>query len=185
MEPVPFFKYVHYSGQLVSRGISALRRGSVPALTPVANSRAEPVAVSGPRTYSAAAGFTRQDSGPGRGPAVHSRIVDARSAGQPDNDPKRQACGSTDLRQAAMKPAEGPVPCICGHDHMAHRHYRPRSECSLCECPRWRPKRGLRRLAVLVLDRLSKLSAKPEGHRSNHDRHGIGRSDCRRCRGAR
>ncbi len=60
-----------------------------------------------------------------------------------------------------MKAAEGPVPCLCGHDHLAHRHYRPRSECSLCECPRWRPKRGLRRLAVLVLDRLSKLSAKP------------------------
>jgi hypothetical protein len=148
----------------------------------VANSRTGPVAVSGPGTYSAAAGFTRQDSGPGRDPAVPSRIVDARSVARPDNDPKRQACGSTELRQAAMKPAEGPVPCLCGHDHIAHRHYRPRSECSLCECPRWRPKRGLRRLAVLVLDRLSKLSAKPEGHRSNHDRHSIGRSDCRRGR---
>jgi hypothetical protein len=56
-----------------------------------------------------------------------------------------------------MKPAGHSVPCACGHDHAAHQHYRYGSECALCECPRWRPNRGLRRFAVLVLDRLSKL----------------------------
>jgi hypothetical protein len=27
--------------------------------------------------------------------------------------------------------------CRCGHDRQAHRHYRPGSDCGLCECPRW------------------------------------------------
>jgi len=27
--------------------------------------------------------------------------------------------------------------CRCGHQLRAHRHYRPGSDCGLCECPRW------------------------------------------------
>lgn len=74
-----------------------------------------------------------------------------------------------------MKPAKGSVPCVCGHDHAAHQHYRSGSECSLCECPRWRPNRGLRRFAVLMQDRLSKLPAKYEKYRPNYVLHNTGR----------
>ena len=28
--------------------------------------------------------------------------------------------------------------CRCGHAANAHRHYRPGSDCGLCDCPRWR-----------------------------------------------
>jgi hypothetical protein len=27
--------------------------------------------------------------------------------------------------------------CRCGHQPDAHRHYRPGSDCGLCECPWW------------------------------------------------
>jgi len=29
--------------------------------------------------------------------------------------------------------------CRCGHDKKAHEHYRPGSDCALCNCPRYRP----------------------------------------------
>jgi hypothetical protein len=29
-------------------------------------------------------------------------------------------------------------PCRCGHVRDAHEHYRPGSDCSLCDCPRYR-----------------------------------------------
>jgi hypothetical protein len=34
--------------------------------------------------------------------------------------------------------------CRCGHDRDAHRHYRPGSDCALCECRRWCPRRWRR-----------------------------------------
>lgn len=32
-------------------------------------------------------------------------------------------------------------PCTCGHDHPPHLHYRRGTECALCPCPRYRPRR--------------------------------------------
>jgi hypothetical protein len=28
--------------------------------------------------------------------------------------------------------------CACGHDRAAHAHYRPGSDCAVCDCSRWR-----------------------------------------------
>ncbi|WP_211770117.1 hypothetical protein [Kutzneria sp. CA-103260] len=28
--------------------------------------------------------------------------------------------------------------CECGHARAAHEHYRPGSDCALCDCPRFR-----------------------------------------------
>jgi hypothetical protein len=46
------------------------------------------------------------------------------------------------------------VLCRCGHDRLAHEHYRKGSECALCECPRWSPPGVLRRAAPGLMDRL-------------------------------
>jgi hypothetical protein len=27
--------------------------------------------------------------------------------------------------------------CTCGHQPEAHQHYRPGSDCGMCECPQW------------------------------------------------
>ena len=41
-------------------------------------------------------------------------------------------------------PGEPPGPrCACGHSKTAHKHYRTGTDCSLCDCPRFR--RGLLR----------------------------------------
>jgi len=61
-----------------------------------------------------------------------------------DND-ARSAVGP---RQAEVKMAGGSVPCTCGHDHAAYRHYRSAGECALCRCPDRRPNRGLRRVVA-------------------------------------
>jgi hypothetical protein len=37
--------------------------------------------------------------------------------------------------------------CSCRHGRDAHRHYRPGSDCALCECPRWSPWNPVSRLA--------------------------------------
>jgi hypothetical protein len=31
--------------------------------------------------------------------------------------------------------------CVCGHAQAAHEHYRPGSDCALCDCPRYRRRR--------------------------------------------
>ncbi|QCR43823.1 hypothetical protein C1N91_10060 [Curtobacterium sp. SGAir0471] len=31
--------------------------------------------------------------------------------------------------------------CACGHGQEAHEHYRPGSDCALCDCPRFRRRR--------------------------------------------
>ncbi|WP_420368057.1 hypothetical protein [Curtobacterium sp. L1-20] len=31
--------------------------------------------------------------------------------------------------------------CVCGHVQDAHEHYRPGSDCALCDCPKFRRKR--------------------------------------------
>ena len=31
--------------------------------------------------------------------------------------------------------------CACGHQQDAHEHYRPGSDCALCDCPRFRRRR--------------------------------------------
>ncbi len=28
--------------------------------------------------------------------------------------------------------------CVCGHVRDAHEHYRPGTDCALCDCPRFR-----------------------------------------------
>ncbi|QQD75151.1 hypothetical protein I8920_09775 [Curtobacterium sp. YC1] len=30
------------------------------------------------------------------------------------------------------------VTCVCGHVQDAHEHYRPGSDCALCDCPKFR-----------------------------------------------
>lgn len=47
------------------------------------------------------------------------------------------------------------VLCRCGHDRESHQHYRPGSDCALCECQRWSPPTWLSRL----LGRLGRLRA--------------------------
>lgn len=32
------------------------------------------------------------------------------------------------------------VLCRCGHERLAHEHYRQGAECALCDCPRWSPR---------------------------------------------
>ncbi|WP_432571941.1 hypothetical protein [Kineococcus sp. SYSU DK005] len=32
----------------------------------------------------------------------------------------------------------GNASCVCGHAALAHEHYRAGSDCSRCECPRFR-----------------------------------------------
>jgi hypothetical protein len=31
--------------------------------------------------------------------------------------------------------------CVCGHPRDAHEHYRPGSDCALCDCQKFRKKR--------------------------------------------
>ncbi|MBT2501644.1 hypothetical protein [Curtobacterium sp. ISL-83] len=31
--------------------------------------------------------------------------------------------------------------CVCGHEQAAHEHYRPGSDCALCDCPKYRRRR--------------------------------------------
>ncbi|MGD3261515.1 hypothetical protein QT366_22665, partial [Xanthomonas citri pv. citri] len=31
--------------------------------------------------------------------------------------------------------------CVCGHPRDAHEHYRPGTDCALCDCPKFRKKR--------------------------------------------
>ena len=45
------------------------------------------------------------------------------------------------------------VQCRCGHDRLAHQHYRKGSECALCTCPRWSPPGLLRRSTPGLLNR--------------------------------
>jgi len=33
------------------------------------------------------------------------------------------------------------VLCRCGHDRAAHQHYRSGTDCALCDCRRWSPRR--------------------------------------------
>jgi len=33
------------------------------------------------------------------------------------------------------------IVCVCGHAQEAHEHYRPGSDCALCDCPRFRRRR--------------------------------------------
>ncbi|NAZ87899.1 hypothetical protein [Kineococcus indalonis] len=42
--------------------------------------------------------------------------------------------------------------CVCAHERRAHEHYRPGSDCSVCDCPRFRAATGWRAL----LGRLSR-----------------------------
>ena len=46
--------------------------------------------------------------------------------------PVRPSCGAA---------AEDSATCVCGHPQEAHEHYRPGSDCALCDCPRFRKKR--------------------------------------------
>lgn len=41
----------------------------------------------------------------------------------------------------AVPASEDSVTCVCGHQQAAHEHYRPGSDCALCDCPRFRKKR--------------------------------------------
>lgn len=36
--------------------------------------------------------------------------------------------------------------CRCGHERAAHRHYRAGSDCGLCNCHDWSPRRWWSRL---------------------------------------
>lgn len=35
-------------------------------------------------------------------------------------------------------PTTDTATCVCGHAQDAHEHYRPGSDCALCDCPRFR-----------------------------------------------
>jgi hypothetical protein len=50
-----------------------------------------------------------------------------------------QQDGTEAAARAPRKDGEQSVPsCRCGHQKTAHEHYRPGSECSLCDCTRFR-----------------------------------------------
>ena len=68
------------------------------------------------------------------------------------SDPVRNTCplgriGGDWYLMVAASPERGAmtvrpgrtVLCRCGHERLAHEHYRRGSECALCECPRWSP----------------------------------------------
>ncbi|PZF54949.1 hypothetical protein DEJ23_13055 [Curtobacterium sp. MCSS17_008] len=44
-------------------------------------------------------------------------------------------------RDEAAGTAADTATCVCGHQHEAHEHYRPGSDCALCDCPRFRRQR--------------------------------------------
>lgn len=37
-----------------------------------------------------------------------------------------------------VSPSADSAVCVCGHVQDAHEHYRPGSDCALCDCPRFR-----------------------------------------------
>jgi hypothetical protein len=65
-----------------------------------------------------------------------------------------------------MKRARRRLLCSCHHDRDAHRHYRPGSDCALCECRRWSPWNPVPRL-VRRWARLSPRSPLPATYRWN------------------
>ena len=59
------------------------------------------------------------------------------------------------LERGAMKVRPGrAVLCRCGHERVAHQHYRRGTECALCGCPRWSAPGVLPRPAPGFLRRL-------------------------------
>ena len=53
--------------------------------------------------------------------------------------------GPTPVLEATTAPvlrvATETAVCVCGHVKDAHEHYRPGSDCGLCDCPRYRRRR--------------------------------------------
>lgn len=52
--------------------------------------------------------------------------------------------GSTSVLEAAVPVllvATETAACVCGHAQDAHEHYRPGTDCALCDCPRYRRQR--------------------------------------------
>jgi hypothetical protein len=58
----------------------------------------------------------------------------------------------------SAKPTRRHPRCNCHHRRDAHRHYRPGSECAVCNCPQWSP-----RNPVLQLARRCARFARPAG----------------------
>lgn len=46
-----------------------------------------------------------------------------------------------DIAAPALRVPTETAVCVCGHAQDAHEHYRPGSDCALCDCPRYRRKR--------------------------------------------
>ena len=85
---------------------------------------------------------------PGQAHAMRdSTDNDARSAVEP-RQAEAKMVSTAKLRSPLV--AGGSVPCTCGHNYAAHRHYRSGGECAPCRCPDWRPTRGLRRVVALL-----------------------------------
>lgn len=41
-------------------------------------------------------------------------------------------------RSLVLVATDDRVTCVCGHEQDAHEHYRPGTDCALCDCPRFR-----------------------------------------------
>ena len=49
-----------------------------------------------------------------------------------------------DQATGTLVPGTSGITCRCGHHPDAHQHYRPGSDCGLCECARWSRCGGLK-----------------------------------------
>ena len=45
------------------------------------------------------------------------------------------------VAQLRPPPAAEPAVCRCGHERPGHTHFRRGTDCALCDCGRWAPKR--------------------------------------------
>jgi hypothetical protein len=66
-----------------------------------------------------------------------------------------------EANEGTIKGTRRPPLCSCRHSRDAHRHYRPGSDCAVCECPRlspWNPAPGPAGRAVEARGRLSRVA---------------------------
>jgi hypothetical protein len=93
------------------------------------------------RTYTSDAGKVHCS------PPIHRFQALRRLLPGPGVSPMGVATWRSARRAYVMKWARRPLLCSCSHSRDAHRHYRPGSDCALCDCPRWSPWNPVSRLA--------------------------------------
>jgi hypothetical protein len=75
--------------------------------------------------------------------------------------PDAPGVGLAEANEDNIKWTRRPLLCSCRHSRDAHRHYRPGSDCAVCECPRlspWNPAPRHRRPGSKAGGRLSRVA---------------------------